>query len=122
MKIIEYFFHTFTKVLTLPEVEDCCLLVNDIIKKECDDNIDKINSIDTITKVLKDIQVQMLSKHPNIGKYLQKCSTQIPDFLKKSLSLQDDNVNDDKRSICNICNICSSCLSSIYDQNTQKDV
>ena len=122
MKIIEYFFHTFTKVLTLPEVEDCCLLVNDIIKKECDNDINRINNIDTITKVLKEIQAQMLSKHPNIRKYLEKCSIQIPDFLKKSLNLQDDNVNDDKRSICNICNICSSCLSSTYDEKNQKDI
>ena len=122
MKIIEYFFHTFTKVLTLPEVEYCCLLVNDIIKKECSDGIDRINNIDTITKVLKDIQVQMLNEHPNIRTYLQNCSIQIPDFLEKKSSILSNNNGNNTTWLCNICNLCSSCLSSIYDKNTQKDV
>ena len=81
MKIIKHFFHTFTKVLTLPEVKDCCLLVNDIIQQECGNDINKICDINTFTRILKLTQDRMLEQHPEIAKILDKCPQ--PYFLEK---------------------------------------
>ena len=104
----------------MPEAQDCCLLVNDIMKKECGNDIKKICNINTFTRILKLTQEQMLEQHPEIEKNLKKCPQ--PDFLeKKPYILSNDDGNDTTWS-CDICNLCSSCLSSIYDQNTQKDV
>ena len=91
LEVIKFFFNTFTKVLTMTELNACCLNLHKSIDK-IKNALDDVTNENILTNLFIETIQTTLQQHTGIKQYLDECGVKYPSKLNI-----DNGINKDKR-------------------------